>query len=172
MKEYVSEFDLRFYIRLIRWQERDLLLALFRAMSRSADGQLYILAAVALYLGAGEVGQQSVAVAALAFAIEVPAFILLKNAIRRERPFENVEGSRQLVQPSDKFSMPSGHTAAAFVVATLVFAFAPTLSPIALVWACLVGTSRVVLGVHYLSDVAAGALLGWSSAYVALGVIL
>ena len=97
---------------------------------------------------------------------------LLKNSIRRDRPCDVLSTSRKAVQPSDKFSMPSGHTSAAFLVATLVFIFAEPMAEVAFIWASLVGMSRVVLGVHYPSDVAAGALLGIVCAVTSVEIIL
>lgn len=160
MREYISAVDLRSYKLINQLQERAVVLKFFSLLSRTGDGHLYALAIAALYLFGDRFEERILAVAVLAFALELPAFFVLKNSIRRDRPCDVVETSRKAVQPSDKFSMPSGHTSAAFLVATLVFIFAEPMAEVAFVWASLVGMSRVVLGVHYPSDVAAGALLG------------
>ena len=160
MREYISAVDLRSYKLINQLQERAVVLKFFSLLSRTGDGHLYALAIAALYLFGDRFEERILAVAVLAFALELPAFFVLKNSIRRDRPCDVVGTSRKAVQPSDKFSMPSGHTSAAFLVATLVFIFAEPMAEVAFVWASLVGMSRVVLGVHYPSDVAAGALLG------------
>ena len=64
--------------------------------------------------------------------------------------------------------MPSGHTAAAFLMATVLAASFPLWAPLLFAWAALVGASRLLLGVHYLSDLVAGALLGGGCALLAL----
>ena len=61
--------------------------------------------------------------------------------------------------PSDK-SFPSGHTQTAFGAATYLSCLYPAASPIFLGLAALTGLSRIALGVHYPSDVLAGALFG------------
>jgi undecaprenyl-diphosphatase len=160
VREYISAVDLRSYKLINQLQERAVALKFFSLLSRTGDGHLYALAIAMLYLFGDRFEERILAVAVLAFALELPAFFVLKNSIRRDRPCDVLSTSRKAVQPSDKFSMPSGHTSAAFVVATLVFIFAEPMAEIAFVWASLVGMSRIVLGVHYPSDVAAGALLG------------
>ncbi len=73
------------------------------------------------------------------------------------------------ITPSDRYSLPSGHTAAAFLMATVLAASFPLWAPLLFTWAILVGASRLLLGVHYLSDLVAGALLGSGCALWALG---
>ena len=75
---------------------------------------------------------------------------------------------RAFIQPSDKFSFPSGHTAAAFVMASLLTAFYPPVALVAYPLALAIGASRVTLGVHYPSDIVAGAVLGSGCAFIAL----
>jgi undecaprenyl-diphosphatase len=84
----------------------------------------------------------------------------VKALLPRRRPFHRrltvVVGRR----PVDS-SFPSGHTAGSFAAATVLSAFYPRRRPVALGLACAVGFSRVYLGHHFPSDVAAGGALGW-----------
>ena len=86
------------------------------------------------------------------------AQVALKHAFRRARPRGPV--SWWDIHAPDQFSFPSGHTMNAFAVATLVTVHVPVAAPLAFAVAASVGASRVVLELHYVSDVAAGATLG------------
>ena len=85
---------------------------------------------------------------------------LLKRGLSRARPDASIVGFEALAVNPDRFSFPSGHTAAAFAVAA-AFAGEPAgLGPIALLLSVGIGLSRVYLGAHYPLDVGAGAFLG------------
>ena len=86
------------------------------------------------------------------------AQVALKRSFRRARPSGPV--SWWDIHAPDQFSFPSGHTMNAFAVATLVTVHVPVAAPLAFAVAASVGASRVVLELHYVSDVAAGATLG------------
>jgi membrane-associated phospholipid phosphatase len=93
--------------------------------------------------------------------------LVLKRVFDRPRPFEAYSDITKLTDGGGG-SMPSGHTAAAFATATTLSITYPkwyVMAP-AYTWASLVGYSRMYLGVHYPSDVVAGALLGSGSAYI------
>lgn len=93
--------------------------------------------------------------------------IAMKYSFKRERPFYTYP---ELDKQSEGggFSFPSGHTSAAFANATALSIAFPKWYVIApsFVWAGAVGYSRMDLGVHYPSDVLAGAIVGSGSAYL------
>src|SRR5690625_3750245 len=135
-------------------------LVLARMFSRSADGPPYALLAL-LCLVSNMPALTAFGWNLLtAFALELPLYVAFKHACRRERPARALPGVVASVQPMDRFSLPSGHTAAAFLVTLVVIGHAGWLGLILLPWAMAVGVSRVVLGVHYPGDVVAGAALG------------
>jgi len=142
-----------------------------RHVSRLGDGPTYAALGTALALLGGDTGKQFLAVALLAFLIELPVYLLLKNTIRRSRPADAISNVSAFIKPSDKFSFPSGHTAAAFVMATLLSAFYPQTFVLVFPVALLIGVSRVSLGVHFPTDIAAGAVLGTACAAAALVLI-
>jgi len=106
-----------------------------------------------------------------AFVFELSFYYALKKNIKRPRPFRKFHGVRNFIAPPDEFSFPSGHTAAAFLMAFLLASAWPVMAIPAFLWAGCVGFSRVYLGVHYPTDVLAGAVLGLASAQAGLWVI-
>ncbi len=103
---------------------------------------------------------------------------VLKRRVNRPRPELRLPGVRVFRVPICAYSFPSGHTAAAFAIG-LPFAWALSQSPqtgafysrLVLCWAYLIGFSRVYLGVHYPSDVLAGAFLGAGGAVIARSLL-
>jgi len=94
--------------------------------------------------------------------------LLIKFRIKRKRP----EGEwGRVYRSSDPHSFPSGHAARAFLIATIATGLGPAGLAAALwIWAPLVSLARVAMGVHYLSDIVAGALLGILVAWIGLQV--
>ncbi|WP_428773066.1 phosphatase PAP2 family protein [Vibrio sp.] len=141
---------------------------LSRAISHTGDGHLYLLMGLMAWATGGGRGLAFLTAGLVAFAIELPFYWLIKNGFKRRRPEELSSQLRAYIKPSDRYSLPSGHTAAGFVMAILIGHFYPLMGGLALVWAVLIGTSRILLGVHFLTDVVLGAALGMASALVAL----
>jgi len=142
-----------------------------RQISRLGDGPFYaVVAALLWYLQVAEVAAFTQLLLS-AFLIELPLYLLLKNLIRRPRPADAVESLSAFIRPSDRFSFPSGHTAAAFVFAVSVVAFFPVWVPLVFALAIAIGLSRVLLGVHFPSDILAGAVLGSGAALLAFALI-
>ena len=92
----------------------------------------------------------------------------LKYTIDRQRPYEKYPDKIRPIEPEDSPSFPSGHTTAAFSLATSLSITYPkwyVIAPSA-VWACGVGLARINQGVHYPSDVITGAAIGVGCAFV------
>ena len=170
LRDKLASFDLIAFQWCLGYSRLMGVTLLSRQISRCGDGPLYLVLGVTLAWLEPLTGEAFFWNGLLAFAIEVPLYLLLKNTIRRDRPCHRYENYRAAIEPSDKFSFPSGHAAAAFVFATLISHYYPSLAPLSYTLATLIGLSRVMLGVHYPCDIAAGALLGISSATLALNL--
>lgn len=84
----------------------------------------------------------------------------LKNMVAVPRPFISVADARVLVPKSMEFSFPSGHAVTAFLAATIMSGFFKKTRALWFTMAFLVAFSRIYVGMHYASDVIAGALIG------------
>ena len=141
-----------------------------RYVSHTGDGHLYLLLGGFIFVTEGW-RSLFLQTALLAFLIERPLYYVLKNGFKRNRPPAALKGYSSLVTPSDQFSFPSGHTSAAFMMATLTGFFMPSLLLPLMLWAALVGFSRVVLGVHFPTDTLVGMALGIGVAVFSLNLI-
>lgn len=163
-----AELDRRGARALHRAVERPLLLQVLIACSRLADGPMWFALIPLLPLVDARDGPH---VARLVLGLGLANLVLygaLKHGTRRERPFRSCEGIHARMRVPDAFSFPSGHTLHAAAFALLLSAYYPALAPLLWGFAAMVGVSRVVLGLHYPSDVLSGALLGAGTASLAL----
>ncbi|MGI9875538.1 phosphatase PAP2 family protein [Vibrio chagasii] len=143
-----------------------------KAISHTGDGHLYILIALIALLADSKTGSDFLIVGLTAFAIELPIYWFAKNTLKRRRPAEFSSLLHSHIVPSDKYSLPSGHAAAAFVMATLIGHFYPSLYLLSLAWAAAIAVSRILLGVHFLTDVLIGAALGMACTSLAISLVL
>lgn len=164
----IHHFDLQTFDWCLRRRHRELAVRVSRYVSRTADGPLYVACGLVFLLLQNWVMFK---ILASAFAIERVLYFVFKSFFRRNRPAVAIPGFTSAIVPSDQFSFPSGHTSAAFLVAcALSFAF-PILAWFLYPWACCVGAARVMLGVHFPTDILAGGLLGHSVCLLVIGLI-
>ena len=136
----------------------------------SALGDWYFWAAMGSLLLAlhGRSALPAIGVMLLTFAAGLAIYKILKTRLVRERPFIIDRGILCGIAPLDRYSFPSGHTLHAVCFAIMLPAVDPVFAPIVVPFAVLVAISRVVLGLHYPTDVLVGAVIGVSSAALAL----
>jgi undecaprenyl-diphosphatase len=97
-------------------------------------------------------------------------FKLLKRVSHRARPCHLEPHCWSRVLPPDRFSFPSGHSITAFAVAVCIGLFYPQLQGALLFIALCVAASRIILGMHFLSDVIAGSAIGAALGYSAFHI--
>ena len=130
------------------------------AATRGGDGGLWYAVGLMVAFFGGPERFHALLAATVAVAVGVGLFIELKRAFRRPRPCTLEPHCWSQLLPPDQFSFPSGHTITAFAVAASLGGFYPEMLPGLLFVAVSIAASRVVLGMHFLSDVLAGAALG------------
>lgn len=133
---------------------------LFAVVSRLGDGWWWGGTGLVLLALQGAQALPVLGDMALLAALGLPFYKLLKRGAARPRPCAAGHGLEELVPSLDRYSFPSGHTLHAVGLTLVVTAHVPVLGWLLVPFALLVALSRVVLALHYPTDVLAGALLG------------
>jgi undecaprenyl-diphosphatase len=148
-----------------RWVQLWMLMA-----TRGGDGWAWYTLGIAILIWGGRPRYAAVAAGSLASAAGIVIFRILKKKIGRQRPSCLESHCWASLLPPDQFSFPSGHSITAFAVAVPVALFYPSLSGVLLFCAVSVALSRLVLGMHFLSDVIAGSSIGAALGYCAFWI--
>lgn len=164
---FVTHQDVRLMRRVSRWRPPRWVRWWMIGATRAGDGCLWYAQGMVFLLAGGAAGLAATEAGLIACVLGIAAFQSLKRLIGRQRPSiaERHDWARLL--PPDEFSFPSGHTITAFAFAVSVAHFFPSLLPWLLFCAISVAASRIVLGMHFLSDVLAGCTLGSFAGYIA-----
>jgi undecaprenyl-diphosphatase len=167
----VTGWDEAWCVRLNRASSLRPLRALFRAVSRLGDGLFwYTIMAVLLAADPRTAAGPVLHMAAVAI-VGILAYKWLKAKTSRPRPYQVRSAIRLGADPLDRFSFPSGHTLHAANFAILLTTYYPALAWLVWPFAALVAASRVVLGLHYPTDVLAGAAIGAALAFASLALV-
>lgn len=160
MREYIASRDHRIMLRVNQWSAPRWIRVWMICATRGGDGWLWYIMTIAVLLFGD--GQKYVAVAASGMAVLTGVFIFLvaKRMTGRKRPCAIQPHCWATLLPPDQFSFPSGHTITAFAVALSLGLFYPSLMIGLLFCAVSIAVSRILLGMHFLSDVVVGAGVG------------
>jgi undecaprenyl-diphosphatase len=155
-----EQTDRRLMIRVNHWRAPQWLRLWMMAATRGGDGWLWYATGAMVALFGGHNRWAAVLSAVAAVGLGIVLFLKLKRAFGRKRPCTMEPHCWATLLPPDQFSFPSGHTITAFAVALSLGGFYPAMLPGLLFCAASVAASRILLGMHFLTDVLAGAAIG------------
>jgi undecaprenyl-diphosphatase len=167
MRTFIETRDHNLMRRVHRWPAPRWVRLWMICATRGGDGWLWYAMGLVMLLFGGLQRFTAVGAAALAAGTGIILFLALKKMTGRRRPCAIEPHCWSTLLPPDRFSFPSGHTITAFAVSISLGAFYPHLLPGLLFVATSVALSRVMLGMHFFSDVLAGAVLGSGLGYAA-----
>ena len=142
----------------------------FRIFTFTGEWWMYISYAIITVLINPEIGKDAIKLGLVAYGLHYPSYYVIKNITKRKRPFEKYQEVKALINPPDKYSLPSGHSSGTMISALITTSFFDGLNFLFL-WPVIVGLSRVFLGVHFISDTILGLILGFASFYIANTII-
>ena len=146
--------------RINHWRPPCWFRAWMIASTRAGDGWLWGAYGLVLLLSFRRTAYLACAAAATAATLGIGTFLVLKRLIGRQRPCTLAPSCWSFLPAPDQFSFPSGHSITAFAVSVPIALCFPDLSAVLLFIAGSVALSRLILGMHFLTDVIAGSLIG------------
>lgn len=156
----LADAEHRWCLRANRLCARRGTLRYFAAVSRLGDGMFWYALMGALLVFDGAAGLRASLQLALTGLVALALYRALKRWTRRPRPCASDVRIRAWVAPLDEFSFPSGHTLHAVAFSLVAMAHYPSLAWLLVPFTASVAASRVVLGLHYPSDVLAATAIG------------
>ncbi len=140
-------------------------------VSRIGDGWIWYLIVVCLPWAGGAHGEAAAVRMFCVGAVNIVLYKIIKGWIARPRPCHACSGIRECVRTLDEFSFPSGHTLHSVACSVVLTAYYPAAAFFVWPLTIVIGVSRVVLGLHYPSDVLVGAVLGATTALVSFNLL-
>ncbi len=168
LRAWIAAPELGICHAMNRWGCSPAPLRVFRLVSRLGDGPAWYALMCALALFGAETGATAALHLAVIGVVCLALYRSLKRWTRRPRPFARHRSIRAHIAPLDEFSFPSGHTLHATAFSIVACSYYPLLTWILAPLTLLIALSRVVLGLHYPSDVMAAVAIGASLALLSL----
>ncbi len=156
----ITERDHRLMRRVHRWRAPRWVRIVMLVATRAGDGWFWGALGFGMMLFGDTRRFAATAAGCLASGMGIGIYMVLKRVTGRKRPCLVESHNWAHILPPDQYSFPSGHTITAFAITASVGHFYSTLFCVLLPCAVLIAISRIVLGMHFLSDVLAGAVIG------------
>ena len=160
MLDFIASRDHRLMRRVNNWRAPRWIRLWMIWASRGGDGWLWYTMLLVILVFGGENRWAAIASCGTAAGLGTIIFLFLKRTTGRTRPCAIAEHCWAKLLPPDRFSFPSGHSITAFSMAVPLGLFYPSLRVGVLFCAFSIALSRILLGLHFLSDVLVGCLLG------------
>ena len=170
MLQLIATGDHKLMRKVNKWPAPRWIRLLSIAATRAGDGWLWYSLGLLILLFGGDGRLTAIAAAGSAAIVGIGLFVSIKKISGRKRPCEIEPHVWAHLLPPDRFSFPSGHTITAFAVAITLGTFYPVLFAPLLLCALIIATSRILLGMHFLSDVLVGAIIGTGLAIISHAV--
>ena len=170
MIRYITARDHRLMRKVNHWSAPRWIRLWMVCATRGGDGWLWYLMGLAILFFGGDPRFGAVGAAAISAALGIVLFLWLKRLAGRRRPCHLEPHCWATLLPPDQFSFPSGHSITAFAVATPLSLVYPSLALGLIFCALSIAVSRILLGMHFLSDVVAGCILGGSLGYASYAI--
>jgi undecaprenyl-diphosphatase len=158
--ERVAHWDTALCLRCNRMSRRVVIRGLFRGVSRLGDGVFWYVLMLALLVRYGAQASHAVMHMLVVGLACAALYKWVKKHTLRPRPYEVHPDIVASGRALDRFSFPSGHTLHAVAFTMIALSYYPSLAPLLVPFTLLVALSRPILGLHYPSDVLAGAAIG------------
>jgi undecaprenyl-diphosphatase len=140
-------------------------------VSRLGDGWMWYAVILALPWLDHKTGTTCAIRMAAVGAVNLLIYLIIKRSIRRPRPYRTCPGIRACARSLDEHSFPSGHTLHSVSFGLILVVYYPALAWLIWPFVALIAVSRVILGLHYPSDVVVGALVGAATALVSFNLL-
>ena len=168
----IFQFDSAILLWIQNSLRCDFLTPIMKALTVMGDHGIFWIALTLLLLMLCKTRPTGVVCAASMVFGLIITNLILKNWVARIRPYELIEGLECIVSKAHDFSFPSGHATNSFACAWVLFRRADKKWGVpALVLAILISLSRLYVGIHYPTDVLAGAAIGIGSACLAMWLV-
>ncbi len=172
VRDFIESRDHRLMNSVHSWRAPHWVRLWMICATRGGDGWLWYLLAVVVALFGGPERYVAIGSSFLAAGVGIAFFLWAKRLTGRRRPCHIKPHCWSTLLPPDQFSFPSGHTITAFAILTPLLVFYPQFTVEFTFAALSIAASRIILGMHFLSDVLAGAAIGTLLGFASLSLFL